>query len=173
MIILQFDTGKGFDVGLFDRVLVNTLTYKGLQLLKCANWAEGPSHGGILSEYAVDVFWDYVSEYENINGVTDYRKAYIKNYGTASTGSCVIRPGFLLPNALVGRFNAHISLGTNTDNLTAVLNNSSAYAFLSGLSITIAPGQVVPIWVKRIVTAGGSPAKSYLGLQFFITISES
>jgi len=173
VIILRFDVGKGFDIGLYDRVLVNSLSYKGLQLLKCANWAEGPNHGGILSEYAVDVFWDYVSEYENINGVTDYRKAFIKNYGTGSTGSCVIRPGFVLPNDLGGRFNAQIALGTNTDNLTTVLNNSSGYTFLSGLSITIGPGEIVPIWVKRVVTAGGSPAKSYLNLQFFITVSES
>lgn len=159
-----------FDTTPFNIIISESYSYSGLQLLKCANWAEGPTHGGIVTEYTVDVMWDYVSEYENINGASDYRKAFIRNYGDASTGSCVIRPVIVAPNELVGRINVMMATGTLSDNM---LNKPSDSLFGASLILTIDPGQIVPIWLKRTIVPGGSPAKSYLGIVFNLTVSET
>ena len=98
-----------FNISPFNVILADSYSYLGLQALKCANWAEGPTHGGIATEYSVDVMWDYVSEYENINGASDYRKVFIKNFGEVSTGSFIIRPVIEAPNDLVGRLNVKIA----------------------------------------------------------------
>lgn len=159
-----------FDTSPFNIIISDSYSYAGLQLLKCANWAEGPTHGGIATEYTVDVMWDYVSEYENINGASDYRKAFIKNFGDASTGSCVIRPVIVAPNELVGRINVILAVGTSSDNM---VNKPADNLFGASLSLTIDPGQIVPVWLKRTIIAGGSPAKSYLGIQFYMVVSET
>lgn len=159
-----------FNTSPFNVILADSYSYLGLQLLKCANWAEGPTHGGIVTEYTVDVMWDYVSEYENINGASDYRKAFIKNFGNTSTGACVIRPVITAPNDLIGRLNCIIASGASSDNMT---NKPPDGSFGASLSITIEPGETKPIWLKRTITAGGSPARSYLGIGFNLTVSES
>jgi len=159
-----------FNISPFNVIISDSYSYLGLQLLKCANWAEGPTHGGIVTEYTVDVMWDYVSEYENINGASDYRKAFIKNFGETSTGECVIRPVITAPNALTGRINVILASGTASDNMT---NKPPDSSFGNSLSMTINPGEIKPIWLKRTVTAGGSPARSYLGIGFNLTVSES
>jgi len=159
-----------FNISPFNVIISDSYSYLGLQLLKCANWAEGPTHGGIVTEYTVDVMWDYVSEYENINGASDYRKAFIKNFGETSTGECVIRPVITAPNALTGRINVILASGTASDNMT---NKPPDSSFGNSLSMTINPGEIKPIWLKRTITAGGSPASSYLGIRFNLTVSES
>ena len=159
-----------FNISPFNVIISDSYSYLGLQLLKCANWAEGPTHGGIVTEYTVDVMWDYVSEYENINGASDYRKAFIKNFGETSTGECVIRPVITAPNALTGRINVILASGTASDNMT---NKPPDSSFGNSLSMTINPGEIKPIWLKRTITAGGSPASSYLGIGFNLTVSES
>lgn len=159
-----------FNISPFNVILADSYSYLGLQLLKCANWAEGPTHGGIATEYTVDVMWDYVSEYENINGASDYRKAFIKNFGNTSTGACVIRPVITAPNALTGRINVILASGTASDNMT---NKPADGSFGNSLSLTIDAGETKPIWLKRTITAGGSPASSYLGIGFNLTVSES
>jgi len=159
----------GFDTSPFNIVILDSATYTTLQFFKCANWAEGPTHGGIETSNVVDICWDYISEYENTNGATDYRKGFIRNYGELSTGECVIRPSFVLPNALVGRLNVTIASGTTSDNMT---NKPADGSFGAGLTTTIEPNTSIPIWVKRIITAGGTNPGSYLGLKFVITVSE-
>jgi len=159
-----------FNISPFNVIISDSYSYLGLQLLKCANWAEGPNHGGISTEYTVDVMWDYISEYENINGTSDYRKVFIKNFGETSTGECVIRPVITAPNTLTGRINVVLASGTASDNMT---NKPPDSSFGNSLSMTINPGEIKPIWLKRTVTAGGSPARSYLGIRFDLTVSES
>lgn len=166
---MQFNRGK-FNTSHFNIIKATAFSYAGLQALKCANWAEGPTHGGIATEYSVDVMWDYVSEYENINGASDYRKAFIKNFGKTSTGACVIRPVITAPNDLIGRINVILALGTASDNMT---NKPADGSFGNSLSLTIDAGETKPIWLKRTITAGGSPASSYLGIGFNLTVSES
>jgi len=165
---MSFNT-TAFNTSPFNIVIVSQLTYTTLQFLKCANWAEGPSHGGIETVNAVDICWDYISEYENVNGATDYRKGFIRNYGELSTGECVIRPSFVAPNALVGRLNVTIALGTTSDSMS---NRPSDNSFGAGLITTIDPGISIPIWIKRVITAGGSDPGSYLGIKFVLTVSE-
>jgi len=159
-----------FNISPFNVIISDSHSYLGLQLLKCANWAEGPNHGGIATEYTVDSMWDYVSEYENINGASDYRKGFIKNFGETSTGACVIRPVITAPNDLIGRINIILASGTASDNMT---NKPADGSFGSSLSLTIDAGETKPIWLKRTITAGGSPANSYLGIGFNLTVSES
>ncbi len=159
-----------FNISPFNVIISDSYSYLGLQLLKCANWAEGPTHGGIATEYTVDSMWDYVSEYENINGASDYRKGFIKNFGETSTGACVIRPVITAPNDLIGRINIILASGTASDNMT---NKPADGSFGSSLSLTIDAGETKPIWLKRTITAGGSPASSYLGIGFNLTVSES
>ena len=159
-----------FNISPFNVIISDSYSYLGLQLLKCANWAEGPNHGGIVTEYTVDSMWDYISEYENINGASDYRKGFVKNFGEDSTGSCILRPVFTAPNDLSGRLNCIIASGTASDNMT---NKPADESFGTSLSVTIEPGETKPIWLKRTITAGGSPASSYLGIGFNLTVSES
>jgi hypothetical protein len=167
---MGFDSGYGFDVSPFNRSILSSYSYTGLTCLKCANWAEGPTHGGIATEYTVDTLWDYVSEYENLNGASDYRKVFVKNFGESSTGSCVIRPVFTAPNDLVGRLSCILGTGTASDNMS---NKPADGTFGSSLTVTIDAGVSQPIWLKRTITAGTSPASSYLGIGFAITVSES
>ena len=166
---MSFNRGK-FNTSHFNVIKATSYSYAGLQALKCANWSEGPTHGGIATEYSVDVMWDYVSEYENINGASDYRKAFIKNFGDTSTGACVIRPVITAPNDLIGRINIIIASGTASDNMT---NKPADSYFGNSLSLTIDAGETKPIWLKRTIAAGGSPASSYLGIGFNLTVSES
>jgi hypothetical protein len=166
---MSFNRGK-FNTSHFNIIKSTAYSYAGLQALKCANWAEGPTHGGIATEYCVDVMWDYVSEYENINGASDYRKVFIKNFGETSTGACVIRPVIEAPNDLVGRLNVKIAVGTSSDNMT---NKPADASFGSSIIADLDPNEVIPIWLHRSITAGGSPASSYLGIKFYFTASES
>lgn len=166
---MSFNRGK-FNTSHFNIIKAESFAYIGLQALKCANWAEGPTHGGIATEYTVDVMWDYVSEYENINGASDYRKVFVKNFGEVSTGSFILTPVIEAPNDLVGRLNVKIAIGTSSDNMT---NKPADTNFGSSLTTVIDSNAVLPIWLKRSITAGGSPASSYLGIKFYLTASES
>lgn len=159
-----------FNISHFNVIISDSYSYIGLQLLKCANWAEGPNHGGIVTEYTVDSMWDYISEYENINGASDYRKGFVKNFGEDSTGSFILTPVIEAPNDLVGRLNVKIAIGTSSDNMT---NKPVDTNFGSSLTTVIDSNAVLPIWLKRSITAGGSPASSYLGIKFYLTASES
>jgi hypothetical protein len=165
---MPYNVGFGYNRSAYDRNNVSILSFTDLQFLKCANWEEGPNHGGIATDYAVTTCWDYISEYENINGATDYRKGFIKNFGESSTGTCIIRPSFVLPNELVGRFNITITQGTASDNMT---NKPADSLFASSLSMSLDPGESVPIWLNRVITAGGSPALTYLGLKMVLTVT--
>ena len=163
---MGFNTSS-FNTSPFNIIIDSELSYTGLKLLKCANWVEGPSHGGIETTNEVDICWDYISEYENINGSSDYRKCFINNYGDVSTGECNIRPSFIVPNGLSGRLNAVIALGTTTDNMS---NRPADGSFGAALTTTIAPGESVAVWIKRTITSGGTG--SFLGVQFVMSVTE-
>lgn len=167
---MSWNSGYGFDIGAFNVSIESPYSYTGLTFLKCANWAEGPTHGGIQTEYVVDTCWDYITEYENINGAIDYRKGFVKNYGEASTGSCILRPAFVAPTDLVGRLEVTIAAGTTADNMSSKPADTEFY---SSLSASIDPGLSQPVWLRREITAGGSPANSYLGIGFVLTVSET
>jgi hypothetical protein len=164
---MDFNTGA-FNTSPFNVVVESSLSYTGLKLLKCANWTEGPTHGGIETANEVDVCWDYISEYENLNGATDYRKCFINNYGGASTGSCIIRPSLVVPNSIVGRINISIAIGSPSDTMSTKPTDGS---FGSSISTEIEPAESVPVWLKRVITSGGTV--SYLGCTFVMTVSES
>lgn len=166
---MSFNFNSGFDITPFNIVIVGTASYSGLQLLQCVNWAEGPAHGGEITETPADTIFDYISNSENQNGMTDYRKAFIKNFGNVSTEICNIRPSLVLPPALITRLGISIALGTTTDDMT---DKPSDGAFGVVLNTTIAAGESVPVWLKRIVVAGGVSPGSYLGIQLVLTVSE-
>lgn len=166
---MQFNKGGSFNLSPFNVVFETEQSYTGLKLLKCANWAEGPTHGGVITDTEVDVCWDYISEYENVNGASDYRKCFIKNFGTTDTGECVIRPSFIAPNDLTGRLSAIIAIGTATDTMS---NKPSDGVFGASINTEIAAGASISVWLKRTITAGGSTPGSYLGVQFVMTVSE-
>ena len=163
---MSFNKG-GFNLSPFNVVIESGISYTSLTLLKCANWAEGPMHGGIATETSVDILWDYISEYENVNGMSDYRKCFIKNYGELSTGECNIRCSFITPNAISGRINAVVAIGTTSDSMA---NKPPDSSFGAALTTTISPGESIPIWIKRTISAGGTG--SYLGIQVIMSVSE-
>lgn len=167
---MSFNLGDGFNKSPFNVDIISNITYSGLVFLKCANWAEGPNHGGIQTEYTVDTLWDYISEYENTNGASDYRKGFIYNSSEESTGACVIRGAFIAPNAVSGRLNSIMAVGTASDNMS---NKPLDTAFGSSIGVTIAPGESVPIWIKRVITAGGDDPGSFIGIRYVLTVSET
>lgn len=166
---MSFNRGK-FNTSHFNIIKAESYSYAGLQLLRCANWQEGVNHGGILTEYSVSEMWDYISEYENINGATDYRKVFVKNFGDVSTGSFIVRPVVEAPNDLVGRIDVKIAEGTASDNM---INKPASEFFAPSITLDLDPGESASIWARRTITAGGSPASSYLGIIFYFTASES
>jgi hypothetical protein len=160
----------GFNVTPFNQVRISTYTFSGIIIFQCANWAEGPTHGGVATTQIVTTMWDYISNYENVNGNTDYRKVFIENYGNQPTGSCVIRPGFIAPNDLIGILNTQIALATSSDSMS---NRPADNMFGSGLSTSIPVHGTIPVWIKRTINAGGANVGSYLGVVFTLTISNT
>lgn len=124
----------------------------------------------MISETVVTTVFDYINDAENQAGATDYRKGFIKNFGTVSTGVCNTRPSLVIPNALVDRLSVKIALGTPTDDMT---NKPLDAAFSSVLTTEIEPGASIPVWLKRTILAGGAEPGSYLGIQLILTVSES
>ncbi|HWQ65969.1 MAG TPA: hypothetical protein VN372_03755 [Methanospirillum sp.] len=127
-------------------------------------------HGGAISDTIVETIFDFISDAENQAGSTDYRKGFIKNFGETPTGICNIRPGLVMPNALVDRLGVTIALGTASDDMTTKPDDS---AFSSVLNTEISPGSSIPVWLKRTILAGGSEPGSYLGIQLVLTVSET
>jgi len=136
-----------------------------LKLYRCTTWTEGDSHGGaidttseILSGNINNIF-DNVSNAERENGMTDYRKVFLRNEN-ASTWPSVVAWIQQLTNAT----NDEVSIALGTDGgtkadegagLSYVQPTTSDHTDVLSIG-DLAQDEYQAIWIKRIVTAGGN-----------------
>jgi hypothetical protein len=162
---MKFDLGQ-FDLEGFDQTLITSVS--GLILLKCANWTEGTSHGGTIGTIEVASLFDDITEAENVAGLTDYRKAFIKatesDVLTKTYTPVLVNP----PESISGRITLTIAAGTADDTMTTKPADES---FDTSLLCDIYTGESQPVWIKRTIT-GTETLPAYLrGVQISLMVS--
>lgn len=135
-----------------------------LKFYRCSNWAEGDAHGGSINTDAeiisgnLNNIFDDVTNAERINGMTDYRKIYVRN-NNPGTWSNVL----LWINQLTNAENDEVWIALGTDGGTKA-DEGEVVTYVqptsSGNTDTLSLGNMEQyehqaIWIKRIVTAGG------------------
>lgn len=162
---MKFDLGQ-FDLEGFDQTLITSVS--GLILLKCANWAEGTSHGGTIGTIEVSTLFDDITEAENVAGSTDYRKAFIKATGsdvlTKTYTPVLVNP----PESISGRITLTIAAGTADDTMTTKPADES---FDASLLCDIYSGESQPVWIKRTITGVESLPAYLRGVQTSLMVS--
>lgn len=164
---MRFNVGRGWNIAPFNVQIL--ASFSGLKLFKCVNWNEDLTHGGDISVNEVDTLFDYISDQQNQNGYTDYRKCHIKNTAANSTGQCYVRPALLMPDALIGRLDLTLAVGTDFDDMS---NKPADESFGASIPASINSGSYLPVWIKRTITPGGVNPGYYTGIQVALTISE-
>ncbi|NCU26613.1 hypothetical protein EOM86_07820 [Candidatus Nomurabacteria bacterium] len=157
---------SGFDVSGWDYRFETQIT--DLVAYQCLNWAEGESHGGDISIIPVDSLFDYISDAQNQEGYTDYRKIHIKNTADTETGSISIRPVLIMPEGLQSRLSVTIATGLDYDDMS---NKPADELFSDDISASLDPDEYVSVWLKRTITAGGSDPNYYQGISIALTAS--
>lgn len=162
---MKFDSGK-YDLEGFDQSLITSIS--GLQLIKCANWTEGSTHGGAIGTIEVASLFDDITEAQNIAGMTDYRKAFIKatesDVLTKTYTPVLVNP----PESISSRITLTIAAGTADDTMTTKPADES---FDTSLLCDIYTGESQPVWIKRTIT-GTETLPAYLrGVQISLMVS--
>lgn len=162
---MTFDFAS-YDTSGYDQIFITSIS--GLMLMKCQNWDEGSSHGGAVGTGEVDFLFDDIADSENLDGATDYRKAFVYASET-DVPNKVFAPVLTINSALNSRLSVTIAAGTDTDTMA---DKPADGSFASSLVLDIYAGQSKAVWLKRTITSTTGPVY-YKGQGIAIQVSDN
>ncbi len=153
---MQFDI-EGFG-SYFDVILSSDIT--GIKWYQCQNWTYDINHGGNISGSEIvngeNAVFDWVSRAENIAGLIDYRKVFVRNESDQDYPSIKVMIS-QNSSSIFNRCFTAVALGTVSD----TLSNRPADAYFNEDFVgpyEFAVGEIIPIWIRRNLNAGGEGA---------------
>jgi len=127
------------------------------KFLKCANWADGETHGGNVcwnTQVPVNNIFNDISHEEREGGSVDYRKIFFANVSTVPISGikgCISQFTPALNDEI------YICASGTSDDTVA---EASGYTFVQPSSLTdpdainwgtLQPGEYRPLWIRRVV----------------------
>jgi len=158
----------------FDNAESGSIDSSKLKFYKCATWTEGESHGGdidLRSPLASGDIFDDVSDSERNDGDVEYRKIFIRNENLAVLYNTRV---WISQNTPASDDEIYIcASGTNSDTQqdASKYNYISPSGYSDGYDLgALGPHEYRPIWIRRVVTAGG---EGYKDNSFEITVGQA
>lgn len=153
--------------------IVFSSDFAGLEIYQCENWTIGPAHGGNISSIQIfdgeGVIFPRVTRVQNQEGMKQYVKTFWKNTGTDSWDS--IAPVIVQDASLTfPRESITLAIGAASDTM---LNkpNDSEFSYQPS-AVNVVPGESISVWIRQIITPGGSNAELYSDVPCVIQLQE-
>jgi len=176
-----YDTGAWYNQGsdltmrlYFNNAESGSVDPSKLKFYKCLTWTEGEDHGGgidLKSPLTSGDIFDNISDSERDAGDTEYRKIFIRNENLAILYNTRV---WISQNTPASADEISVcASGTDSD----IQQDASQYNYISPSGYAngchlgaLGPYEYRPIWIRRIVIAGG---EGYKDNSFEITVGQA